>query len=100
MNKSKIRNIVLECYYEDNNVVNDRTALIAAVWRKSGWDDSRSLEENLMRVPSAESITRRLRELHQEGLIEYSSDELERRTEAFKTEQEIHSSHKIIGYKW
>lgn len=90
MNKSKIRNLVLECYYENNNVVNDRTTLIAAVWRKCGWDDSYSLEENLQRVPSAESITRRLRELHEEDLIVYSSDELERRIEAFKKERDIH----------
>lgn len=96
MNKEKIRNTILRLYEYDPDIVNDRTKLLAKVWREFGWNNLYSLETNLSRVPSAESVSRRLRDLHQEGLIKYSDDELERRTDAFNNEREAHSSNEAV----
>lgn len=90
MNKAKVQQTTLLAYMDNKDIVNDRTALLAEVWRRYGWNDSQSLEENLRKVPSAESVSRRVRELHELGMIQYSQKELERRDEAFKNEVEEH----------
>lgn len=92
MNKTKLERTILSIYYADKNIVNDRTALLASVWRAYGWSDHRSLEDNLSKVPSAETITRRLRKLHEIGKIVYSEKESDRRYQAFKAERDLHST--------
>ena len=91
MNKNKIRNIILKLYAEDKNVVNDDVILLERVWIECGWSNSRSLYDNLSRMPRSESITRRRRELYNEGLIQYSDNALEARTEAYKSERDYQS---------
>lgn len=64
-------------------VANNDADLIAAVWRKEGWDDSRSLEDNIKQVTRPETITRARRKLHEDGFIQYSKEADGRRYEAF-----------------
>ena len=93
MNRRKIESIIIECYEHDKDIVNDRTALLAQVWRKYGWSDERTLEQNLSKLPSTESVSRCLRALHEDGVVQYSEEELQRRTKAFEAEQAEHSTH-------
>ena len=90
MNKEKIRSVIIELYNENRNVVNNDVLLLERVWLKLGWDEGKSLYDNLSRVPRPESITRRRRELHEEGLIEYSKAADKEREQAFKNEVEMH----------
>lgn len=99
MDKAKVRRIILSIYADSPELVNHRTALLAAVWRDCGWNNNKSLEDNLEAMPSAETVSRRLRELHQEGLVSYTEKELERRTEAFTHEIEQHSAFKWFDRK-
>ena len=55
------------------------------------WQEDKSLYWNLSRVTRPETLSRRRRELYNLGLIEYSTDSLNRRTEAYKKETEGHS---------
>ena len=88
MNKNKIEQVILDLYRNNKDIVNDDTILLEKVWYAFGWDDNKSLYDNLSRVPRPESITRRKRELRETWLIEYSQKALDDRTEAFKSEQE------------
>jgi hypothetical protein len=72
-------------------VQNNDDDLIAAVWRKEGWSDSKTLEDNIARVTRPETITRARRKLHEDGHITYSKTAHSRRTEAFKQAQTTYS---------
>lgn len=91
MNANKMQQLVLAAIRRNPGVENDDAALIAAVWRIKGWDDGVSLEDNIRRMPRPESITRRRRELHNMGLITYSDEANESRTEAFINERDLAS---------
>ena len=99
MNKGKVQNIIIQCYEDDTDIVNHRTALLAKVWRIYGWSDSRTLEYNLEHLSSAETVSRCLRSLHEAGVIKYSDEELKRRDNAFKSEQAEHSTHIVTPAK-
>lgn len=88
MNREKIRSVILDLYHENKSIVNDEVRLLEQVWLRLGWSHNRSLYENLCSLPRPESISRRRRELHQEGLIEYSAKADKERYEAFKNERE------------
>ena len=88
MNKQKVRNVILELYNQDSSIVNDEVRLLEQVWVKLGWREDRSLYDNMSRLPRAESVARRRRELYNEGLIKYSDEALEQRTKAFNSERE------------
>lgn len=92
MDLNKMQQLVLGVIRKTPGSENDDAALIAAVWRQKGWDDKRTLEENIRRMPRPESITRRRRELHEKGLIHYSKDAMEMREEAFRNERELHGA--------
>lgn len=92
MNKAKLQQTILLLYNEDPSIVNDESRLLEQVWLKYGWSDSRSLYDNLSRLPRPESISRRRRELHNLGLIQYSNEALDDRMEAFKNERDEHSN--------
>lgn len=49
------------------------------------------LEYNINRVTRSETITRRRRELHAMGMIDYSPQAETERYEAFKSECEVHT---------
>jgi hypothetical protein len=87
---NKLQKLVYETIQLNPGVENDDAALVAAVWRRQGWDDGVTLEDNIRRVARAESITRRRRELHVMGLIEYSEAADKDRTQAFVNERDRH----------
>lgn len=93
MKLTKQQQIVLDTIKLFPGVQNNDAKLIAAVWRRQKWDDVISLEDNIDRVMRPESITRRRRELHVMGLIEYSQEADKERTEAFINERDSHSSY-------
>jgi len=80
--------LVLSVIQKNPGVQNNDADLIAAVWREEGWSDARGLEQNIMTVTRPETITRRRRELHEMGLIDYSEKADNERMEAMKNEQE------------
>ena len=82
--KQDIKKEILQLYRLDKTVVEDDKRLIANVWHRYGWDQSKDLLTNLNKVPSAETIRRTRQKLHQDGLIEYSDSVEERRYEAYK----------------
>lgn len=92
---NKLNNLVYKLIKQKPWLANDDAALVAAVWRKQGWDDSVSLEDNIAKVSRSESITRRRRELHEKGLIKYSDKAFESRHKAFLNERDSHSNFKV-----
>lgn len=92
MKLNRMQRVVYEVIKAFPGIQNDDAALVAAVWRHSGWTDSIPLEENIKKVARAETITRRRRELHSMGLIGYSNEADKMREEAFINERDRHSS--------
>lgn len=91
---TKIQQNILRLYNQDPNVVNDDAVLFDRYWHVfDGADDSKSLYWNLAKCTRPETITRRRRELHNLGLIHYSPKANKRRTNAFKSERDLHSTH-------
>jgi hypothetical protein len=84
MKKLTVRQAILNIYQEDNDIVNDRTKLLASVWRELGWNGFKSLEKNLIYLPSAETITREARSLISKGIIKLSPQEANRRFTAYE----------------
>lgn len=84
----------------DKTIVNRENDLLAAVWREKGYLDNRSLEDNLSRLPSAETISRMRRQLHQEGLIEYSKEADARRESEYQRHLDEYSSHYTYRYNF
>ena len=50
MNKANMKSRILELYYEDNIVASNDAILIARFWEPL-WDYTKSLEQNLSRLP-------------------------------------------------
>ena len=93
MNKQAIRNEI-ELLCKDNQECADNDmVLYAAIWKRHGWDDSKSLEENLRVMPTAANITRRRVELQKDGKIKPSEEATNRRFRAFVKERDEHSSY-------
>jgi len=87
---NKTHDKIYQAYLKDKTVVNDDADLFATI-AEPLWDYSESLKENLRRLPREGSITRRRRELHQYGYIEYSKEKKTEREEAFNNEVAMHS---------
>jgi len=95
MNISKKQELVLKVIQENPGCQNNDADLIAAVWKREGFENmyiNNGLEYAINHVTRSETITRRRRELHEAGLIEYSEKALDERTEAFKNERDTHSA--------
>jgi hypothetical protein len=92
MKLTSLQQTVLRVISTHPGVQNDDASLVAAVWRHKGWRDDLPLEENIRVLPRSESITRRRRELHNMGLIDYSQEAYKEREEAFKNERELHGA--------
>jgi len=90
MNITAKQQLVLDAIKQHPKAADDDALLMATVWSKEGWDDSLSLYDNLSHVTRPETLTRRRRELHDLGLVTYSSDADKTRYEAFKREIEEH----------
>lgn len=80
----------------DKELANDDVLLLEKVWQLYGWDENITLKQNLLRVPSAQSIIRSRRRLHQKGLIEYRKDTLERRYKMFQEKTVEYSENRSI----
>lgn len=98
LNKQKLLDLVVKICNEYPAAANNDAKLLEQVWLAQGWSEYRSLYENLCSVSRPESITRRRREAHTMGLIEYSSEVVEERMQAFKNEQNGHSNHELIEW--
>lgn len=95
---NKKQKLVYDVIMANPGVQNNDADLIAAVWRHEGWSDARGLEQNLATVTRSETITRRRRDLHTLGLITYSKDALEERSEAYENERNNHSEYEQVPW--
>lgn len=99
MNKALIKQNVLRIINECHEAADDDALLFAKYWERfDGWSNNVSLYDNLRRVTRPETITRRRRELHEAGLIQYSDEALKDRTTAFNNELEQHSDNKAVSW--
>ncbi len=88
---------ILRLYRLDKTVVDDDKRLLANIWHRYGWDQSKDLLTNIRAVPSAETIRRTRQKLHEEGEIEYSKEVEESRYEASKeVHDEMSSSQRVF----
>lgn len=93
---SRVEDLILQAYATDPKVVDHDWYLIGAMWKLDGWDDGKSLFENLKVAIQAESITRARRKLHEDGKIKYSDEAEERRYEQYKEKTEEYGSPTVI----
>jgi hypothetical protein len=84
INSKNIRKKILVAYMCDKKVADDDSLLIAKIWERCGWDNSKSLVDNLRAMPNPETIRRTRQKLVSEGLIIPSEDATERRYKSFK----------------
>lgn len=84
VNTKDMRRKVLECVAHDPKAAEDDKLLIALIWWDEGWDDRRTLLENLKHVSSPETIRRTRQKLQQDGLIKPSEKVLDKRYEDYK----------------
>ena len=85
---NKLHDKIYQAYKTEREAVNDDALLFFVVWVGEGWDEHSGLLNQLRSVTRPETITRRRRELHEAGLIEYSPKAMKSRTEAFKNERD------------
>lgn len=95
---NKIDEVILRLYRADKAIVNDAHRLTEQVWYEFGWNDSRSLWDNLSRVPLQESIARRRRELHEKGLIQYSEEADKKREQQFVEIRNEKSNYSAVSW--
>lgn len=88
MSSKNVKQVILQEYMQDPNVVNDKKLLLRNVWMRFGWDDSKGLMRNLESMPMAWSIDRALRELRKEGKIKLSEEAEEERYQQYKEKRE------------
>lgn len=93
INSDNIRAKIRKAYYKNNKVADDDTLLLNEVWKASGWDNSKTLLQNLRVMPSPETIRRTRQKLVAEGLIKPSATAIERRYNSWKR------ARKELGYE-
>lgn len=98
MNKQKLLDLVVEVCNTVPEAANNDVILLEQIWLRQGWNENRSLYDNLSKVSRSESITRRRREAYNKGLIQYSQKSLEERTDAFKNERDHNSSYSAVSW--
>lgn len=97
--KAKLKQMVVDAYHTDPELVNNDALLLSYVWGRCGWRDDMPRDWNIVRMPRPESVSRRRREAFNEGLIRYSTDATEKRMEAFINERDSHSNHVPLEMK-
>jgi len=97
---ANVEDLILQAYARDPKVVDEDWYLIGAVWKLSGWDDDKTLFENLKHSINPESITRARRKLHEQEKIKYSKDAENRRYEQYKEKTDLYAyyPHADEGY--
>ena len=84
INSDNIRAKIRKAYYRNNKVADDDALLLNEVWKASGWDNSKTLLQNLRAMPSPETIRRTRQKLVAEGLIKPSATATDRRYATWK----------------
>jgi hypothetical protein len=84
INSDNIRAKIRKAYYKNNKVADDDALLLNEVWKASGWDNSKTLLQNLRTMPSPETIRRTRQKLVAEGLIKPSMSAIDRRYASWK----------------
>lgn len=92
INSENIRNKIQRAYYKNARVADDDTLLLNEVWKASGWDNSKTLLQNLRNMPSPETIRRTRQKMVSEGIITPSMSAIERRYASWK------KTRKGLGY--
>lgn len=92
INSENIRNKIQRAYYKNARVADDDTLLLNEVWKASGWDNSKTLLQNLRNMPSPETIRRTRQKMVSEGIIKPSMSAIERRYASWK------KTRKGLGY--
>lgn len=93
INSENIRAKIRRAYYKNNKVADDDALLLNEVWKASGWDNSKTLLQNLRAMPSPETIRRTRQKLVAEGLIKPSMQAIDRRYASWKKTREA------LGYE-
>lgn len=93
INSENIRAKVRRAYYKNNKVADDDALLLNEVWKSSGWDNSKTLLQNLRAMPSPETIRRTRQKLVAEELIKPSATATDRRYNSWKR------ARKDLGYE-
>lgn len=84
INSENIRNKIQRAYYKNPRVADDDVLLLNEVWKASGWDSSKTLLENLRRMPSPETVRRTRQKMVAEGIIKPSMSAIDRRYASWK----------------
>lgn len=84
INSENIRNKIQRAYYKNSKVADDDVLLLNEVWKASGWDNSKTLLQNLRNMPSPETIRRTRQRMVSEGIIKTSMSATERRYASWK----------------
>lgn len=84
VNTKDMRSKVLKWVAARPKAAEDDKLLISLIWMDEGWDNDRSLLENLKSVSSPETIRRTRQKLQQDGLIKVSEKTTEARYKEFK----------------
>ena len=84
INSENIRAKIRRAYFKNNKVADDDALLLNEVWKASGWDNSKTLLQNLRAMPSPETIRRTRQKLVAEGLIKPSTTATDRRYATWK----------------
>ena len=84
INSESIRVKIRRAYSKNNKVADDDALLLNEVWKASGWDNSKTLLQNLRAMPSPETIRRIRQKLVAEGLIKPSTTATDRRYATWK----------------
>lgn len=93
INSENVRAKIRRAYYKNNKVADDDTLLLNEVWKASGWDNSKTLLQNLRAMPSPETIRRTRQKLVAEGLITPSATATDRRYNSWRR------ARKALGYE-
>jgi len=93
INSENIRAKIRRAYHKNNRVADDDALLLSEVWKMSGWDNSKTLLQNLRVMPSPETVRRTRQKLVAEGLIKPSMSAIDRRYASWK------KTRKELGYE-
>lgn len=94
MNSKNLRNKIINVCKENQKYVDNDKLLITEIWMREGWNESRSLYENMINASSPETIRRTRQKLVEEGVLKQIDSAKERRYKAYK------STRKNLGYQF